>query len=111
MHLFLINLFIYVCIIYSIEILSYLPSIFLFNYHLQQNQVVLEGLAHIQHQSGVPLAGLSTWGDLTLNQRHPLPSTGIYNIYDIPAFPTSISSAADWRLDTILADYWERNSK
>ncbi|XP_063851653.1 transmembrane protein 231-like isoform X2 [Scylla paramamosain] len=76
---------------------------------LQQNQVVLEGLAHMQHQSGVPLAGISTWGDLSLNQRHPLPSTGIYNIYDIPAFPTSISSAADWRLDSILANYWERN--
>uniref|UniRef100_A0A0P4W292 Transmembrane protein 231 n=1 Tax=Scylla olivacea TaxID=85551 RepID=A0A0P4W292_SCYOL len=80
-----------------------------FYYVLHQNQVVLEGLAHMQHQSGVPLAGISTWGDLTLNQRHPLPSTGIYNIYDIPAFPTSISSAADWRLDSILANYWERN--
>lgn len=77
---------------------------------LQQNQVVLEGLAHIQYQSGVPLAAVTTWADLTLNQRTPLPPSGTYNIYNTPAMPTS-ASAADWRLDSILAQYWARNSK
>lgn len=77
---------------------------------LQQNQVVLEGLAHIPYQSGVPLAAVTTWGDLTLNQRNPLPPTGTYSIYNTPAMPKSVS-AADWRLESILAEYWERNSK
>ncbi|XP_050690576.1 transmembrane protein 231-like [Eriocheir sinensis] len=79
-----------------------------FYYALHQNQVVLEGLAHIQYQSGVPLAAVHTWGDLTLNQRTPLPPTGTYDVYNKPAMPTSVS-AADWRLDNILAQYWERN--
>lgn len=105
-----------ICLLFLLSQLIFflpLPSLYhpLTQLSLQQNQIVLEGLAHIQHQSGVPLSGISTWGDLTLNQRHALPSSGIHSIYDTPAFPPTVSSAADWRPDSILAEYWERNSK
>lgn len=72
-------------------------------------KVVMEGLAQVRYSSGVAMSGLSVWGDLILHQRHPLPHTPSFTLYNTPVLPSSSSSPIDWRLDTIFSKYFQRN--
>ncbi|KAK4318469.1 hypothetical protein Pmani_010527 [Petrolisthes manimaculis] len=81
-----------------------------FDYRLHHMcEIILEGLGHVRYSGGIPVSGVSVWGDLTLHQRHPLPHTPSFTLYNTPILPTASSSPTDWRLDTIFSQYFQRN--
>lgn len=80
-----------------------------FDYRLHRHcKLVMEGAALVQHNSILPLAALHVIGDLTLQQRWPLPNTGRHYIYNTSVFPLD-NHPENWRINNIVTKYWQRN--
>ena len=71
----------------------------------------MTGLIHISNSWSLPSSRLWVAGDILINQRDPLPSSGRFTNYNISFFNDTSLQAKDYELIAILRNYHQRNSK